>query len=228
MTNNGKIIANNNTLLIAQRIDGTGSITADGGKLDIRACSVLDSNGIVITSSVITKDLSLTNKAGTALNVAKPYSSAPPVSVEVKGNFLYSLYGTGKWNWESGTILKMSYSTPDHSSWGFLEAGGLDYRLRTLNIAGDIALVDLYNNTPGSGPEALYVDQLIFGGSTLNLNGCELFVNNGSGGWTEVNEGYLGKVVDYHVQSPVPVPPTVWLLGSGLLGLVGWRRFKRG
>ncbi|MBM4301450.1 MAG: hypothetical protein FJ121_07940, partial [Deltaproteobacteria bacterium] len=67
MTNNGKIIANNNTLLIAQRIDGTGSITADGGKLDIRACSVLDSNGIVITSSVITKDLSLTNKAGTAL-----------------------------------------------------------------------------------------------------------------------------------------------------------------
>lgn len=25
----------------------------------------------------------------------------------------------------------------------------------------------------------------------------------------------------------VPLPPTVWLLGSGLLGLVGWRRFKK-
>jgi hypothetical protein len=25
----------------------------------------------------------------------------------------------------------------------------------------------------------------------------------------------------------VPVPPTVWLLGSGLLGLVGWRRFRK-
>jgi hypothetical protein len=25
----------------------------------------------------------------------------------------------------------------------------------------------------------------------------------------------------------VPVPPTVWLLGSSLLGLVGWRRFRK-
>jgi hypothetical protein len=25
-----------------------------------------------------------------------------------------------------------------------------------------------------------------------------------------------------------PVPPTVWLLGSGLLGLLGWRRFRKG
>ena len=25
----------------------------------------------------------------------------------------------------------------------------------------------------------------------------------------------------------VPLPPTVWLLGSGLLGLVGWRRFRK-
>jgi hypothetical protein len=26
----------------------------------------------------------------------------------------------------------------------------------------------------------------------------------------------------------VPVPPTIWLLGSGLLGLGGWRRFRKG
>jgi hypothetical protein len=26
----------------------------------------------------------------------------------------------------------------------------------------------------------------------------------------------------------VPVPPTIWLLGSSLLGLAGWRRFRRG
>lgn len=29
------------------------------------------------------------------------------------------------------------------------------------------------------------------------------------------------------VSAPVPVPPTVLLLGSGLLGLVGWRRFRK-
>ena len=27
---------------------------------------------------------------------------------------------------------------------------------------------------------------------------------------------------------PGPLPGAVWLLGSGLLGLVGWRRFKKG
>jgi PEP-CTERM motif len=26
----------------------------------------------------------------------------------------------------------------------------------------------------------------------------------------------------------VPLPPTMWLLGSSLLGLAGWRRFRKG
>jgi hypothetical protein len=30
------------------------------------------------------------------------------------------------------------------------------------------------------------------------------------------------------ILNPVPLPPTVLLLGSGLLGLVGWRRLKKG
>jgi hypothetical protein len=30
-----------------------------------------------------------------------------------------------------------------------------------------------------------------------------------------------------NTDAPVPVPPTVWLLGSGLLGLVGWRRISK-
>jgi hypothetical protein len=31
--------------------------------------------------------------------------------------------------------------------------------------------------------------------------------------------------LDVHV---VPLPPSVFLLGSGLLGLAGWRRFRKG
>jgi hypothetical protein len=38
--------------------------------------------------------------------------------------------------------------------------------------------------------------------------------------------GYIGVgKLDFQT---VPLPPTVFLLGSGLLGLVGWRRFRKG
>jgi hypothetical protein len=40
-------------------------------------------------------------------------------------------------------------------------------------------------------------------------------------GLTPVLLNVLGTV------APVPIPPTVWLLGAGLLSLVGIRRFKR-
>ena len=45
-------------------------------------------------------------------------------------------------------------------------------------------------------------------------------------------DGYtLGNNIDLDFQlygAAVPLPPTVWLFGSGLLGLVGWRRFRKG
>ena len=41
--------------------------------------------------------------------------------------------------------------------------------------------------------------------------------------------GLEGDHFFYTVEGTVvPVPPTVWLLGSGLLGLAGWRRFRKG
>jgi hypothetical protein len=38
--------------------------------------------------------------------------------------------------------------------------------------------------------------------------------------WSDINPGFEGT-------ASVPLPPTVLLLGSGLLGLAGWRRFKK-
>jgi hypothetical protein len=40
--------------------------------------------------------------------------------------------------------------------------------------------------------------------------------------------GYVPVVDDLTFSSAVPLPPTVLLLGSGLLGLVGWRRLRKG
>jgi len=37
----------------------------------------------------------------------------------------------------------------------------------------------------------------------------------------------LAEVQVYGNTSPVPLPPSVWLFGSGLVGLIGLRRFRR-
>lgn len=42
---------------------------------------------------------------------------------------------------------------------------------------------------------------------------------------TDSRIGYFGPNFS---TSAVPVPPTMYLLGSGLLGLAGWRRFRKG
>lgn len=36
------------------------------------------------------------------------------------------------------------------------------------------------------------------------------------------------QILSGHVSATTPVPPSVLLLGSGLLGLAGWRRFRKG
>ena len=44
---------------------------------------------------------------------------------------------------------------------------------------------------------------------------------------SEDNESWAVSSINIHDNSPVPVPGAVWLLGSGLAGLVGLRRKKK-
>ena len=213
----GRITATNGgTLLVSQPILGTGSVTADGGKLDIQA-------------NLTTKNLTLAGAANTAINVAAGQT------VEVSGDFLYGMTDPGKWTWATGptgSTLKMSGS----DTWHFLEVGGRtdlgspsvnNFALCNLVISGDIALVDWADNQPGfTGQEALYVESLTFAGSTLNLNNLSLYVwDSGLGTFDLVEVGDYG--VGHVINQAIPVPPTMLLLGSGLLGLVGWRRFRK-
>jgi len=54
---------------------------------------------------------------------------------------------------------------------------------------------------------------------------------NSSAGWYYLTDYYSGQWfiggVEGLAQNPVPLPPTLLLFGSGLLGLVGWRRFRK-
>ncbi len=45
---------------------------------------------------------------------------------------------------------------------------------------------------------------------------------------TDGTDGYNVRGIIEITTNPVPLPPTMLLLGSGLLGLAGWRRFRKG
>jgi hypothetical protein len=57
--------------------------------------------------------------------------------------------------------------------------------------------------------------------SNLGLSGSTLDLTvHRSNQWVMVSEVQFDG-------APVPVPPTILLFGSGLVGLVGWRRFRK-
>jgi hypothetical protein len=118
--------------------------------------------------------------------------------------------------------------------YGYVAAGfvsNTNFNLKTLKIGDNSSsthtltfLSDWINNGQrgtGGEAEALYVDSLFVGsGDTLNLDGLNLYVNGiglvSPGAWGG------GQIIDLAV--PVPLPSTLLLLGSGLLGLAGLRR----
>lgn len=74
-----------------------------------------------------------------------------------------------------------------------------------------IRLVAAYNPTLGN-----------FASASSVISGTPAAYNNSSGNWRFADVQINGTAL-----APVPVPGTVWLLGSGLLGLVGVSRRRR-
>ncbi len=83
-----------------------------------------------------------------------------------------------------------------------------------------VTLESVVNDSPQSSNQATNVFDY------LDLNGAiNIPMPNRKGGGprlpTRANDNAIS-----HVPSPIPVPPAVWLLGSGILGLVGVSRRK--
>ena len=112
-----------------------------------------------------------------------------------------------------------------------------NFNLHDFILEGDgtyAYLADLIDNGNRSSAEALYVEDLdVLTGTTLNLNGLNLYTNYNPG--TDLGP-YLVLAGDGTkfgggtiLNAPVPIPGAVWLLGSGLIGLAGLRkRFMKG
>lgn len=107
-------------------------------------------------------------------------------------------------------------------------------------------------NYPPYNPPELS-DMIVFGGINASVQGLEMLptihddfemvirhfttnptlyifaytnVNTGSVDWSSETGTISVTPVSLHLPPPVPLPPTVLLLGSGLLGLAGWRRLR--
>jgi hypothetical protein len=89
------------------------------------------------------------------------------------------------------------------------------------------------NDTLGGGFYVGRVTGLTFNGNTVtditSISGLDLYydiaLNPDLHGLTYTLTG--GGLLE-PAGNPVPLPPTLVLFGSGLLGLVGWRRFRKG
>jgi len=237
LVNNGAVIAQDGNLTISGGITGNGNVTAQGGNLTISGgitgnslVSLLGNATLNILSNLQVGNLNMSQFTNLAVQKGQ--------TVGISQDFTFAQQTPSSWNWGAGTTLLMDGSgTPQN-----LEVGGKDYgyvpagfrnnfNLQNLDINGVgtyVYLTDPVNNNQqvgsGGSAEALYVESLYIAlGDTLDLNGLHLYVDGfglvGVGTWS--NGG--GLIID----PKVPIPGTLLLLGSGLLGLAGFRRIRR-
>jgi hypothetical protein len=213
VTNKGTVIADNGTLQINRDITGDGSVrVASTGALDLNA-------------NLTTGNFTMDNNA--LLNVANNKY------IDLKGNFLFfQTHGQeGNWQWGANSYLSMTGlgAREQRLEVGGKDGGGFDnnFDLNKLSLSGANTyafLTDWINNGNRSSDECLYVDDLyVEAGSTLNLNHLHLYLK-GYGLVTPTADWFNGhgRIIDDY--KPVPLPSTLLMLGSALLGLAGLRR----
>jgi len=93
----------------------------------------------------------------------------------------------------------------------------------TLGFLGNTSYVPPVPSAVNDIPDSAFTDPAFSHASFLLNPGS--YIISGFAIESPYNEGGAYLRVDF---APVPLPSAVILLGSGLLGLVGWRRFRKG
>jgi hypothetical protein len=149
-----------------------------------------------------------------ATNTAEPYHSS--------GVHLYLSYGTNIVD-----VDRLNYSNANFFQ-GFSTITGFSDPISSTVDHGWLGIG--YNGIPGlEGQVTVWYDDAGAGWHKLatyapNFNGDPYFSIMGK---TQTSSTLLSFQVNQVQLTHTPVPPSVLLLGTGLLGLAGWRRFRK-
>ena len=223
LTNNGSITASNGTLRLTGVMSGNGNL------------AVLDDATLDMRQNVQARDFAMQEQA-----LWRVFDSK---SLNLTGNFSFAQTEETRWEYDGQPGVGPGFLISGGGA-SSLEIGGHNYGATSQGFDGNfhltglsldgadtyLNLADALDNGHRSSPEALYVDYLnVPGGTTLNLNSLWLYTYNPetqeimavSNGTHLFGDGLI-------IGAPVPLPSTLLLLGSSLLGLAGWRRFRQG
>jgi hypothetical protein len=127
---------------------------------------------------------------------------------------------------ENGTLeyITLGYSTPVYASSITIRetyGNGFVYRVDVLDQSN--VLHTVWTGTDPSQPGSPVDFLMSFPETSFLVKGVEIYTdtNHDLSAWEEIDAvQLLGSTTQ------APVPPTLLLVGSGLVGLVGWRRFR--
>jgi hypothetical protein len=169
--------------------------------------------------------------ANSVIGFSSQYDSTAWAATQALGAPNTPTYGDIETAWApapmDGTLeyITLGYSTPVYASSLTIResnANGFVYRVDVLDQSQ--ALHTVWTGTDPRQPGSLADFLVSFAKTAFLVTGVEIYIdtNHELGAWEEIDAVQLSGST-----TSTPIPPTFLLLGSGLAGLAGWRRFRK-